>query len=303
MHPSVQNKIDDLSELFDPLDSYQDRLRKLSVIEAQRYGDVGTHAKGVLKEAALIARSIGMKEEQIQDLEFAVRWHDVGKLAIPDEILRKPGRFEDHEYAIMKLHARAGIELVGPDAPEMLKNVILYHHEQYNGFGYERLQGEEIPLEARICQVADVYDALCSRRDYKTDMSAERALTLMTAEGPRGREAHDPFILRRFVSLKLNDPTVQLSDENRKTLTEFAKSDPMNDFGKQNATGPRDLGYLWQNNGWQIERSGHRMLFRLDDETGNKKLVEVRSPAGVLERSFDNPTPDPDQPSPFGFRN
>ncbi len=140
MHSLVQQKIDELKQMFKPEDTYKDRLGKLAVIESELYADVAVHSNGVLNAAVQIAESLNMSDDQIKALSFAVRWHDIGKLAVPDEIFRKPGSFNDEEYTIMKQHARAGLELVGPDAPEVLKNVILYHHEQYCGRGYERLQ-------------------------------------------------------------------------------------------------------------------------------------------------------------------
>ncbi len=117
---------------------------------------------------------------------------------------------------------------------------------------------------------------------------------MMTAEGFRGRLAHDPFLIRRFIQIKLQDHNLNIDDETRKQLSEFAQSDPMNDLGKLQANGPRDVDYLWQNNGWHIDKSGHRMLYRLDEETGNKKLVELRDPAGRVKRRFDDPELDRD---------
>ncbi|TLX17216.1 HD domain-containing phosphohydrolase [Rhizobium sp. MHM7A] len=289
MHPTVQANIDELKRMLSPEDSYRQRLGKLSVLEAESYSDVAIHSNGVLKVAVQIAESMGMSEDRIKELAFGIRWHDIGKLAIPVEILRKPGGFEDEEWQIMKEHARAGIDLVGEDAPQSLQNIILYHHEKYAGRGYFGLKGEAIPLEARIAQVADVYDALCSKRDYKSDISEEKVLLMMTEDGPRGRYEHDPFILRRFVQLRLQDQNLRLDDNSRAYLSEYAASDPMIDFGKGKSENRNDMSHLWANDGWQVEKSGHRMLYRLDEVSGNKKLVEVRDPAGIVVRRIDPP--------------
>lgn len=289
MHPTVQANIVELKTLFSPDDGYRQRLGKLSVIEAESFSDVAIHSNGVVKAAVQIAESLGMSQEQIKELAFGIRWHDIGKLAIPNEVLRKPGGFNDDEWQIMKAHAEAGIALVGDDAPETLKNIILYHHEKYTGRGYFGLKGENIPLEARIAQVADVYDALCSKRDYKSDISEEKVLLMMTEDGPRGRYEHDPFILRRFIQLRLQDQNLKLEDSARSYLSEYASSDPMIDFGKGKSDNRNDMSHLWVNDGWQIEKSGHRMLYRLDEVSGNRKFVELRDPAGVLVRRVDPP--------------
>ena len=110
--------------------------------------------------------------------------HDLGKIAVDDAILRKPGHFTDEEYEIMKTHAAEGAKIVhniltGTDDEEfhiLAENVAHYHHERWDGSGYpEGLKGEQIPLEARIMAIADVYDALVSKRAYKEKMSFEKA--------------------------------------------------------------------------------------------------------------------------------
>ena len=110
--------------------------------------------------------------------------HDIGKIAVDDEVLRKPGRFTEEEYAKMKEHSAQGARIVHDILKEtddesfkkVAENVAHYHHERWDGSGYpEGLKGEEIPLEARIMAIADVYDALVSKRVYKDSMSFEDA--------------------------------------------------------------------------------------------------------------------------------
>ncbi len=123
-----------------------------------------------------------------QDLIKAAPMHDLGKIAIDDMILRKPGALTDEEFAIMKIHAAKSAELVKgilheveeEHFVEIAVNVARHHHEKWNGKGYpDALAGEEIPLEARIMAIADVYDALVSKRCYKEPMSFERANEVM----------------------------------------------------------------------------------------------------------------------------
>jgi putative two-component system response regulator len=132
--------------------------------------------------------------------------HDVGKVAIPDRILLKPGPLSEEEFEIMKthtLHGAATLEAVQhefPDAPflEMAKDIALGHHERYDGRGYPRgLRGEAIPLSARIMALADVYDALTSRRVYKEAYSHERAKSMIVSEAGTH---YDPVMVETFLA-------------------------------------------------------------------------------------------------------
>ena len=118
----------------------------------------------------------------------AAPMHDLGKIAVDDEILRKPGRFTEEEFEKMKAHAAEGARIVHEILKDtddkafhiLAENVAHYHHERWDGSGYpEGLKGEDIPLEARIMAVADVYDALVSKRVYKDAMSFEKADSIM----------------------------------------------------------------------------------------------------------------------------
>jgi putative two-component system response regulator len=124
-----------------------------------------------------------------QDLIKAAPMHDLGKIAVDDAVLRKPGRFTPEEFAVMKTHAPEGARIVheilrGTDDERfrmIAENVAHYHHERWDGSGYpEGLRGEQIPLEARIMAIADVYDALVSKRVYKDSMSFAQADSIIT---------------------------------------------------------------------------------------------------------------------------
>jgi response regulator RpfG family c-di-GMP phosphodiesterase len=293
MHYRVEANISELSKAFKLEDGYRERLGKLAIVESERQTDTAIHAVGVLDVAAQIAESLNVSTDWLNEFKFAARWHDIGKLAVPDDVFRKGvgERFNDEEWEQMRDHAAAGIALVGEDAPEMLKNVILYHHEAYNGRGYQRLKGENIPLEARICQVADVYDALCRKRDYKSALSEETVLKIMTddvAPPSRGRLEHDPFILRRFIQLRLQDQNLNISTEFRQELMDFSLSDPMADFGKKVTGTKLDYNAIFENGGWNVDKSGHRVLFR-DDSPRSPKIVEVRDPTGAIKRREKGP--------------
>ena len=143
-----------------------------------------------------------------KNLIKAAPMHDLGKIAVDDAVLRKPGRFTPEEFEIMKSHAAEGARIVreilkdtdDTDFKRIAENVAHYHHERWDGSGYpEGLKGEEIPLEARIMAVADVYDALVSKRVYKESMSFEKADAIIT-EG-MGRH-FDPQLRDAYVSAR-----------------------------------------------------------------------------------------------------
>ena len=134
--------------------------------------------------------------------------HDLGKIAVEDYILKKPGRFTEDEYQLMKVHASVGAEIVEKalsgieDAAfmEVAKNMAHYHHEKWDGKGYpEGLKGEEIPLAARIMAVADVFDALISKRVYKDRLPISQAFEMIEKEA--GKQ-FDPEVVELFLEQK-----------------------------------------------------------------------------------------------------
>jgi len=263
------------TDILNGIDSrlpFLERLRHLSALEWAEIPDVSGHASNVAQSSGLIAEQLGMSERQVDNVYFAARWHDIGKLAVDKEVLFKPGRLSQDEFHEMKLHAAAGVDLLGPDAPRMLVNAAAYHHERYDGFGYNGLKNEEIPLEARIIAVADVHDALVAKREYKDPMPEQDALILMTGDVPSpgfGRRGFDPIILRLFVAMRLADPKFAASDENRAKLTAYRDSNPMDDLS------PEAIA-----EGWVLKKSGHRLKY--DNGPGVPKLEVMFDPAGQV---------------------
>ena len=118
--------------------------------------------------------------------------HNLGKIAVPDAILQKPGKFTDEEYEKMKMHSAEGARIVGEVLKEaddeafkkLAINVAHYHHEKWNGQGYpEKLAGEEMPFEARVMALADVFDALVSKRCYKESFTYDKAFEIISESG------------------------------------------------------------------------------------------------------------------------
>ena len=136
--------------------------------------------------------------------------HDVGKIQVPDAILNKPGKLTDEEFAIMKTHTTVGGEIIDKAIGMMdegtgaylaeARNVTLYHHERWDGKGYPTgLKGEEIPLSARVMAVADVFDALVSRRSYKEGFPFEKAISIIREESGTH---FDPNVVNAFLKCR-----------------------------------------------------------------------------------------------------
>ncbi|MCL2807888.1 MAG: response regulator [Coriobacteriia bacterium] len=160
---------------------------------------------------ALIARGVyddDLLNTNLDSLISSSRLHDVGKVAIPDGILNKPGKLNDDEYEIMKTHAAKGVEIIAQIASRADDDVFLhnaklfagYHHERWDGKGYPYgLKGTEIPLQGRIMAIVDVYDALVSERPYKPPFSEERAIALIMQGGG---SQFDPIISDVFYEVR-----------------------------------------------------------------------------------------------------
>jgi HD-GYP domain-containing protein (c-di-GMP phosphodiesterase class II) len=147
--------------------------------------------------AALLAKGIGLPDPQVSLIRRAAPLHDVGKIGIPDSILRKPARLDENEFNFMKTHVNQGVEIAGRSS--WLRDsidVIKYHHEKYSGGGYpENIRGEQIPVAARIFAITDVFDALTSARPYKKPLSFEETMEILE----QGRGTHfDPALLDAF---------------------------------------------------------------------------------------------------------
>ncbi len=178
-------------------------LRRVTEISDEVTAD---HLMRVRKYAILIAEQLGLGEDLQMQIYFASQLHDIGKLAIPQEILQKPGSFTRSERVIMNRHTLLGGEMLSDyhfPYLEVAAEVALYHHEHWDGTGYPYgLSGEAIPLSARIVAVCDVYDALRSRRPYKDSFSHDVALTaICDGDGWTLPEHFDPQVLAAFVTL------------------------------------------------------------------------------------------------------
>jgi putative two-component system response regulator len=186
-----------------------------------RDDDTGHHVVRVGKYVRVIAQELGFSPSRIEVLELAAQLHDIGKIGVPDAILHKPGRLDDDQYAVMKAHCAIGKEIIQPFPQEeaailrtharmgasmlhvpsspllmLAARIAQTHHERWDGSGYPLgLKGEDIPIEGRMTAVADVYDALSTRRSYKEAFPREKCFAILE----EGRGTHfDPKILNAF---------------------------------------------------------------------------------------------------------
>lgn len=159
-----------------------------------------SHIRRVQVYATSIARGLGMSDTEIQGVKTAALLHDIGKLAVPEHILSKPGPLTQEEFQKIRVHPQVGAEIISAvPFPYPVAPLILSHHERWDGKGYPQgLKGEEIPLGARILSVVDYYDALTSDRPYHKAMTHEAALALLQQEAGR---ALDPAVVQMFVKM------------------------------------------------------------------------------------------------------
>jgi HD-GYP domain-containing protein (c-di-GMP phosphodiesterase class II) len=166
------------------LDSHLSMMEALGRAVAMRDSDTGAHNFRVAWIAARIGERLGLRGRAMQSLIVGSFLHDVGKISIPDAILLKPGKLDAEESNIMHTHVAHGEEIVsGIGWLEDANAVVAAHHEKWDGSGYpRRLSGNEIPLAARIFAVADVFDALSSKRPYKEPMDFETTMSILEAD-------------------------------------------------------------------------------------------------------------------------
>lgn len=174
-------------------------LERLALAAEYRDDDTGQHTNRVGRISAQIAEALGWPEPEVELIRQAAPLHDVGKIAIPDSILLKPGKLTPQEFEHMKTHTTAGAKILsGGRFPllQMAEEIALTHHERWDGTGYMRLQGDTIPKASRIVAVADVFDALTHDRPYKKAWTQSEALEEIRNQNGRQFEPHvvDAFL-------------------------------------------------------------------------------------------------------------
>lgn len=167
--------------------------------------DTGAHIVRINEYARALAEEMGLDEHFVRIIHYSAQMHDVGKVHVSPEILKKPGKLTDEEFSKIKAHPVYGARILG-DSPRlaMAREIALYHHEKYNGKGYPHgIAGEAIPLSARIVALADVYDALRQARVYKPAFAHSKAVRIITeGDGRTLPDDFDPQVLAAFKRIK-----------------------------------------------------------------------------------------------------
>jgi hypothetical protein len=203
LEQDIDDRSTELTRALSELEIAQaETVRRLSMAVEFRDEDTGAHIERIGRFSTLLAEQVGMESEFSARLSHAAPLHDVGKVAIPDAILLKPGPLTPEERAIVETHAEEGHRLLQGSSSsilDMAATIALSHHEKWDGSGYPRgVVGEAIPLEGRIVAIADVFDALTSDRIYRKAFAVEEAVQIMREQ--RGRH-FDPVLLDAFLEV------------------------------------------------------------------------------------------------------
>jgi putative nucleotidyltransferase with HDIG domain len=181
-------------------EAHLDTIYMLAVASEAKDDETGQHVRRIEKLARQLAKALGMTDRQADAIGLAAILHDVGKIHVPDQVLKKPGKLSPQERALMQQHTVVGERILGENPFfETARRIARSHHENFDGSGYpDRARGEAIPIEARIVHLADVYDALTHPRIYKPAWSSAQARAFVQeASG----HMFDPELLRAFASV------------------------------------------------------------------------------------------------------
>ena len=222
LESEVAKRTGELTQAFAKIKAASlETIYRLSMAAEYKDGDTGAHIKRMSRYSAAVARRMGLDENTIETILYAAPMHDVGKIGIPDMILVKPAALAPLEWEILKQHTVIGASILkGSDAAfiKLGETIALSHHEKWDGSGYPNgLKGVEIPMAGRITAIADVFDALTSRRPYKEPFSVERSLAIIR----EGRGTHfDPAVVDAFFSIQDEILVIkqQCNDDNEKAF-------------------------------------------------------------------------------------
>jgi len=200
LEKKVEEKTKELKHAYQSLkEAYLDTIHILVIAAEFKDKDTGNHIKRISRFSSLIAKKYGLSDEEIENILYATPMHDIGKIGVPDAILLKKGELITKEFEIMKTHSIMGSKILANTKSEILELAHIIaksHHEKWNGGGYpEGLSGKQIPLMGRIVCLADVFDALTSKRPYKDPYPVEIACDIIKKQSG---EIFDPDLVDIF---------------------------------------------------------------------------------------------------------
>ncbi|MFC1589995.1 HD-GYP domain-containing protein [Candidatus Omnitrophota bacterium] len=214
-------------------DSYIDMIFRFALAAEYKDDAIGSHLVRIADYCAAIAEELKLPKEKRKTLRYASIMHDIGKLILPDEILQKKSGLTPEEREIVKKHTTLGAEIFkGSDSPllQSARTIILTHHERYDGTGYPQgLKKGKIPLSGRIVALADVFDALTSKRSYKEAFGFEESVEIIKSESGKH---FDPRVVRAFLK-KIKKIEKILSAT--KAIDSFVKEEQLRKDGREEA--------------------------------------------------------------------
>ncbi|MGE5444911.1 MAG: response regulator [Ignavibacteriales bacterium] len=210
LEETVQQRTKALRESLEKLEeankeishAHEEIIFRLSIVAEYKDKDTASHIHRISGYSGALARKLGLPEGEVKLIKLASPMHDIGKIGIPDSILLKPGKLTLHEFEIMKQHTVMGARIMaGSFSPllRMAEEIAISHHEKYDGGGYPYgIVGENIPLAGRIVAIADVFDALLTRREYKPAFDLDKTLSIIK----EGKGKHfDPNLVDTFFDI------------------------------------------------------------------------------------------------------
>lgn len=183
--------------------AHMDTIHRLTLAGEYKDRDTADHVERIGRYSQVVARWMRLPESTVETIRHAAPMHDVGKLGIPDRILLKPGKLNEEEWAVMRAHTTFGAQILANSQSEVIQmgeRIALRHHERWDGKGYPHgVAGQEIPLEARICTVVDVFDALTVDRPYRKAIPNDKVIEMMAEDSGTH---FDPDVFDVFVEAR-----------------------------------------------------------------------------------------------------
>ncbi len=210
LEEEVARQTEQLREAFQQIKvASLDTILRLSRAAEYKDEDTGAHIQRVSLYASAVARELGHDDEMIDNILYAAPMHDVGKLGIPDHILLKPGKLEPEEWVLMRQHTTIGAAILAGSSSNIVqiaRIIALSHHEKWDGSGYPQgLSGTMIPIVGQITAIADVFDALTSKRTYKEASTIEESFTVIQENSGKH---FDPVVVDAFLAIETEIRTI-----------------------------------------------------------------------------------------------